>query len=49
MEIIALLWKVAVSIKDNVHKSLGQDLHVVMKVYLFLTIVKQDLICRNFC
>lgn len=48
MEIIALLWKVAMRIKDNEHESLGQGLHDVMEVYLFLTVVKRDLICRIF-
>lgn len=49
MEIIALLWKVAASTKDNIHKSLGQGLQAVMKVYLFVTAVKPDLICRICC
>lgn len=46
MKIIALLWKVAARIRDNVPKSLGQGLQAVMNVYLFLTAVKPDLICK---
>lgn len=33
MKTIALLWKVAAKISDNVPKSLGQGLQAVMKVY----------------
>lgn len=46
MKIIALLWKVAAKISDNVPKSLGQGLQAVMKAYLFLTAVKPDLIYK---
>lgn len=46
MKVIALLWMVAAKIRDNVPKSLGQGLQAVMKVYLFLTAIKPDLICK---
>lgn len=45
-EITALLCSVATSIKDNMHKSLGQGLQAVVKDYLLLIEVKPGLLCR---